>query len=181
MLFRGIDEGRTETCPTKVDHGNALLSRIGDEFIAITEQDPLPASAKLLAQRLHRSLDQDIETDGHSFKPALSIGIAIDPQDGDDARLLFANAMGRSIVRNTRAFPRDGSRAPLALPETQGRPRSWIDVSSWRYAAYGPDVAALSTAQDQPGIPNYHGTFFNFCSRKSENTLIFGARCLLLL
>ena len=35
--------------------------------------------------------------------------------------------------------------------------------------------------QDQLGIPNYHGTFFNFCTRKSENTLIFGARCLLLL
>ena len=29
--------------------------------------------------------------------------------------------------------------------------------------------------------PSYHGTFFNFCTRKSENTLTFGARCLLLL
>jgi hypothetical protein len=29
--------------------------------------------------------------------------------------------------------------------------------------------------------PSYHGTFFNFCTRKSENTLTLGARCLLLL
>ena len=28
--------------------------------------------------------------------------------------------------------------------------------------------------------PSYHGTFFNFCTRKSENTLTLGARCLLL-
>jgi hypothetical protein len=27
----------------------------------------------------------------------------------------------------------------------------------------------------------YQGTFFNFCTRKSENTLTLGARCLLLL
>lgn len=29
--------------------------------------------------------------------------------------------------------------------------------------------------------PNYQGTCLSFCTRKSENTLTFGARCLLLL
>ena len=71
----------------------AFLARIGgDEFIAITEQDPLPSSAELLASRLRGALDSDIEIDGHSFELDLSIGIAVYPRDGDDARSLFANA-----------------------------------------------------------------------------------------
>jgi len=71
----------------------AFLARIGgDEFIAITEQDPLPSSAELLADRLRGALDHDIEIDGHSFELDLSIGIAVYPRDGDDARSLFANA-----------------------------------------------------------------------------------------
>ena len=71
----------------------AFLARIGgDEFIAITEQDPLPSSAELLADRLRGALDLDIEIDGHSFELDLSIGIAVYPRDGDDARSLFANA-----------------------------------------------------------------------------------------
>jgi diguanylate cyclase (GGDEF)-like protein len=71
----------------------AFLARIGgDEFIAITQQDPLPSSAELLANRLRGALDRDIEIDGHSFELDLSIGIAVYPRDGDDVRSLFANA-----------------------------------------------------------------------------------------
>ena len=72
----------------------ASSSRVhgGDEFIAVTEQDPLPSSAELLADRLRSALDQDIEVDGHSFDLDLSIGIALYPRDGTDARSLFANA-----------------------------------------------------------------------------------------
>jgi diguanylate cyclase (GGDEF)-like protein/PAS domain S-box-containing protein len=72
---------------------DAFLARIGgDEFIAITEQDPLPASAELLASRLRGALEQDIEIDGHCFDLNLSIGIAVYPRDGEDARSLFGNA-----------------------------------------------------------------------------------------
>jgi diguanylate cyclase (GGDEF)-like protein/PAS domain S-box-containing protein len=71
----------------------AFLARIGgDEFIAITEQDPLPSSAELLAHRLRDALAQGIEIDGHSFDLDLSIGIAVYPRDGEDVRSLFANA-----------------------------------------------------------------------------------------
>jgi diguanylate cyclase (GGDEF)-like protein/PAS domain S-box-containing protein len=71
----------------------AFLARIGgDEFIAVTEQDPLPSSAELLADRLRGALDSDIEIDGHAFELDLSIGIAVYPRDGTDARSLFANA-----------------------------------------------------------------------------------------
>jgi len=71
----------------------AFLARIGgDEFVAITRQDPLPSGAELLASRLRDALDSDIEIDGHSFDLDLSIGIAVYPRDGEDARSLFANA-----------------------------------------------------------------------------------------
>jgi diguanylate cyclase (GGDEF)-like protein/PAS domain S-box-containing protein len=71
----------------------AFLARIGgDEFIVITEQDPLPSSAELLANRLRSVFESVIEIDGHCFDLDLSIGIAIYPRDGDDARSLFANA-----------------------------------------------------------------------------------------
>jgi diguanylate cyclase (GGDEF)-like protein/PAS domain S-box-containing protein len=71
----------------------AFLARIGgDEFIAITEQDPFPSSAELLAHRLRGALEQGIDIDGHCFDLDLSIGIAVYPRDGEDARSLFANA-----------------------------------------------------------------------------------------
>jgi diguanylate cyclase (GGDEF)-like protein/PAS domain S-box-containing protein len=71
----------------------AFLARIGgDEFIAIVEQGPLPASAELLARRLQSALEPGIEIDGHEFELGLSTGIAVYPRDGEDARSLLANA-----------------------------------------------------------------------------------------
>lgn len=71
----------------------AFVARVGgDEFIAITDQPPLPASAELLATRLRDALGSGILIDGHSLDLDLSIGIAVYPRDGDDARSLFANA-----------------------------------------------------------------------------------------
>jgi diguanylate cyclase (GGDEF)-like protein/PAS domain S-box-containing protein len=71
----------------------AFVARIGgDEFVAIAEQQPLPSSAELLANRLRSALNGDIEIDGHSFELDLSIGIAVYPRDGEDTRSLFANA-----------------------------------------------------------------------------------------
>jgi diguanylate cyclase (GGDEF)-like protein len=71
----------------------AFLARIGgDEFVAVTEQLPLPASAELLASRLRGALDGDIEIEGHAFDLDLSIGIAMYPRDGETAQSLFANA-----------------------------------------------------------------------------------------
>ncbi len=71
----------------------AFIARVGgDEFVAITQQEPLPSSAELLANRLRDALEPGIEVDDHCFDLDLSIGIAVYPRDGQDARSLFANA-----------------------------------------------------------------------------------------
>ncbi len=71
----------------------AFVARVGgDEFVAIADQQPLPSSAELLAHRLRGALDGNIEIDGHSFDLDLSIGIAVYPRDGEDARSLLGNA-----------------------------------------------------------------------------------------
>jgi predicted signal transduction protein with EAL and GGDEF domain len=71
----------------------AFLARVGgDEFIVVTENDPMPSSAELLAHRLRAAFEADIEIDGHSFELDLCVGIAVYPRDGNDARSLLANA-----------------------------------------------------------------------------------------
>jgi diguanylate cyclase (GGDEF)-like protein len=71
----------------------AFLARIGgDEFIAIVEQEPVAGNAELVARRLQDALEQDIRIAEHDFDLALSIGIAVYPRDGADARSLLANA-----------------------------------------------------------------------------------------
>lgn len=71
----------------------AYVARVGgDEFIAITEQVPLPAAAELLAGRMRAAFSQAIETDGHALDIDLSIGIALYPRDGDNPAALLANA-----------------------------------------------------------------------------------------
>jgi diguanylate cyclase (GGDEF)-like protein len=70
----------------------AFLARTGgDEFFAVTEQQPLPSSAELLAGRLRGALD-GIEIEGHAFDLDLSIGIAVYPRDGEEAQSLYTNA-----------------------------------------------------------------------------------------
>lgn len=87
----------------------AFLARVGgDEFIAITDQAPLPSSAELLAKRLREALESGILIEGHTLELDLSVGVAVYPRDGDNARLLFANAdaalyrakaEGRGVIR----------------------------------------------------------------------------------
>jgi diguanylate cyclase (GGDEF)-like protein/PAS domain S-box-containing protein len=70
-----------------------FLARVGgDEFIAIVAEGPLPSSAQSFANAWKQSLSADMEIDGHSVQIGLSIGIAVFPQDGRDARTLIGNA-----------------------------------------------------------------------------------------
>jgi diguanylate cyclase (GGDEF)-like protein len=71
----------------------AYVARVGgDEFVAITEQVPLPGAAELLAGKMRDAFRQPIETDGHALNIDLSIGVALHPRDGDTAAALLANA-----------------------------------------------------------------------------------------
>ena len=52
----------------------------GDEFIGITDQTPLPASAELVATRMRAAFAEPIEVEGRALKPDLCVGIALFPE-----------------------------------------------------------------------------------------------------
>jgi diguanylate cyclase (GGDEF)-like protein/PAS domain S-box-containing protein len=71
----------------------AFVARIGgDEFVVILEDGAQPAAATALAERLLAALADDFEIEGHLLKLGLSIGAAVYPTDGTDAKTLIANA-----------------------------------------------------------------------------------------
>ena len=73
--------------------GNAFLARIGgDEFTIICADGAQPAAAEALADRLLRALEDDIETGGQILRAGMSIGVAVYPNDGQEAEVILANA-----------------------------------------------------------------------------------------
>jgi len=71
----------------------AFMARVGsDEFYLITPTGPQPATAEALAEKLCAALDTDIDINGFPLRVALTIGVAIFPQDGGDVVTLIANA-----------------------------------------------------------------------------------------
>ncbi|UWU72667.1 bifunctional diguanylate cyclase/phosphodiesterase [Bradyrhizobium sp. NC92] len=71
----------------------AYVARVGgDEFIGVTDELPLPATAELLATRMRAQFERPIEVDGHALKIDLCVGVALYPRDADNAASLLANA-----------------------------------------------------------------------------------------
>jgi diguanylate cyclase (GGDEF)-like protein/PAS domain S-box-containing protein len=71
----------------------ALLTRLGgDEFAVIMVDGEQPAAAATLAERLLATLVDDFEVEGDRVKLSMSIGIAIFPTGGADAKTLMSNA-----------------------------------------------------------------------------------------
>ncbi len=71
----------------------ALLARVGgDEFTFIVASGPQPETAKALGERLLAAFRDDFEIDDHRMQIGLSIGGAVYPSDGTDAKTLLANA-----------------------------------------------------------------------------------------
>jgi predicted signal transduction protein with EAL and GGDEF domain len=64
----------------------------GDEFIGITDQPPLPASAELVATRMRAAFADPIEIEGRALNVDLCAGIAVFPRDAEDPVSLLANA-----------------------------------------------------------------------------------------
>jgi diguanylate cyclase (GGDEF)-like protein len=87
----------------------AFLARLGgDEFVVISAQEPQPAAAEALAERLQGALASEIVVERHALRIGLSLGVAIFPDDGGDAAAILANsdaalyrakADGRSSIR----------------------------------------------------------------------------------
>jgi diguanylate cyclase (GGDEF)-like protein len=73
--------------------GGAFPARLGgDEFTVIVVDGPQPETASALANRLQAVFADDFEVEGHRLRIDLSIGVAIYPTDGTDAKTLMNNA-----------------------------------------------------------------------------------------
>jgi diguanylate cyclase (GGDEF)-like protein/PAS domain S-box-containing protein len=71
----------------------AFLARVGgDGFTLVVTNGPQPETAKALGERLLAAFRDDFEIEGHRIQIGLSIGGAVYPSDGTDARELLANA-----------------------------------------------------------------------------------------
>ncbi|MGH7101791.1 MAG: putative bifunctional diguanylate cyclase/phosphodiesterase [Acetobacteraceae bacterium] len=70
-----------------------MIARLGgDEFAIIQESIRQPADATALATRLVEELARPFELDAQQVMIGVSIGIAVAPQDGEDADTLLKNA-----------------------------------------------------------------------------------------
>jgi diguanylate cyclase (GGDEF)-like protein len=73
--------------------GSNFLARVGgDEFMLIMPGGPQPAAAAALAERLIAAFADDFEVDGQRLRIGLSVGGAVYPTDGTDAKTLMVNA-----------------------------------------------------------------------------------------
>jgi EAL domain-containing protein (putative c-di-GMP-specific phosphodiesterase class I) len=87
-----------------------LVARMGgDEFIVLVGGDPATAWLDSLATRIIRAVDEPLLIDGYEQFVTTSIGIAIYPNDGDDADTLIKHAdvamyRAKERGRNTHQF-----------------------------------------------------------------------------
>jgi diguanylate cyclase (GGDEF)-like protein len=72
--------------------GDTLSRWGGDEFTLLMPQIDRSNEAELVAQRILAALEPRFEIEGHDLQCSTSIGIALYPQDGEDAEILLKNA-----------------------------------------------------------------------------------------
>lgn len=73
-------------------HAHTIARIGGDEFGIIQAGVADPASVEDLARRVMAALTETMTIDGHEVEVGASIGIALFPEDGDDAEMLVKNA-----------------------------------------------------------------------------------------
>ena len=81
----------------------------GDEFIVLVANDPTTARVDALATRIIAAVDQPLVFDGYEQFVTTSVGIAVYPDDGDDADTLIKHAdvamyRAKERGRNTHQF-----------------------------------------------------------------------------
>jgi diguanylate cyclase (GGDEF)-like protein/PAS domain S-box-containing protein len=75
-----------------VRDSDTLSRRGGDEFVALLESDDPKQAAALVGKKLIAAVAEPMSIDGHVIDIGVSIGIAIYPDDGDDADALLEAA-----------------------------------------------------------------------------------------
>jgi diguanylate cyclase (GGDEF)-like protein len=95
---------------TSVVGSEGLVARMGgDEFIVLVGDDPATARLDALATRIINAIDEPLVFDGYEQFVTTSIGIAVYPDDGDDADTLIKHAdvamyRAKERGRNTHQF-----------------------------------------------------------------------------
>lgn len=80
---------RLETCIRQVD----TLSRFSkDTFVVLLSQLAKPETAAIVAQRILQALARPFQIDGQEINLSACVGLALYPQDGEDAATLLRNA-----------------------------------------------------------------------------------------
>lgn len=92
----------------RITAGDAFLSRLGGDEFPIIVSGPQPEAAQQMAKRLLAVMVEEIDYEGRKFRPGISVGVAIFPDDGSDVATLLRNAdaalyraksEGRGMVR----------------------------------------------------------------------------------
>ena len=88
LLLQSVAE-RLKRCVRESD----TVARVGgDEFVVLLEGIRLPEHACMVAQKIRISLNQPLELAGHGLRILPSIGIALYPEQGDEATQLLQRA-----------------------------------------------------------------------------------------
>ncbi len=77
---------------TRVAQGHFVARLSGDEFVVIQRLDGNREAAGRLARAMLEALARTLPIDGHTVQSSVSIGIALFPQDGEDASKLMSSA-----------------------------------------------------------------------------------------
>jgi len=80
---------RLNTCVREED----TVARVGgDEFVIVLENLSDKQDAVCIANKIHQAFERPIDIDTHCLHASASIGIALYPDDGDNAEILMQNA-----------------------------------------------------------------------------------------
>jgi diguanylate cyclase (GGDEF)-like protein/PAS domain S-box-containing protein len=87
-----------------------LLARIsGDEFVVVLEDLPDDDGPDRVARKVLEEVRRPFQVDGHELHVSGSLGLALFPEDGDDAETLLKNA--DAAMYHAKELGRDGFRA----------------------------------------------------------------------
>ncbi len=75
-----------------VRHSDTVSRHGGDEFLVLLSDVASSADAGLIATKMLASLDQPHDIGAHTLRTAASVGIAVFPEDGEDAATLVHQA-----------------------------------------------------------------------------------------